>query len=398
MARGDLACMGPGRLDSLPGITTLRSISPSTYTQLIQCKLRAIWQGSKHPALLPSSPKTRLGTVAHKLLQESAEGKLNGLGTTGIESRWDELVQDAEEAMRNNWRERHLAPLQDNVSTYEVTKWRAVSKATSISDVTSGNKIQQNNKTPKKAGGVEHKIETGDGVITGSIDRVLLTETGAVIQDYKTGEILDDTDQIKSEYRTQLMLYAAVWALNTGEWPVRLELIPMVGEPLTIQFAPSECLAIVEQAKLILHELNTCINSDSSTTDIERALQLASPRPETCGWCQYRPVCPAYLRADKSKENVRTWPKDIIGILHRIDVLQNSKLRLTVRVIGNEGPFDVVRDLSSSERRHPAISLINVGDTIGLFTLSRPERVQTYSESLLTTTYCYSDDLRYQLL
>lgn len=401
MARGNLTPVEQGKLDRPLGLNPLQRISPSRYTQMIKCRLRGVWQGNYYSVLLPTSPTARLGIVAHKLLQLSAEAKLSTYNHANVESRWNELTQEIEQAMSNNWLERHLVPLQASVPRYEVVKQRALATAAEIAKSNYHLRQRLAPMVQAPVGGAEQRIQTPDGSIAGSIDRVVITDEGAVIQDYKTGDLLDDLDgkvQVKPEYRTQIMLYAALWAQDTGTWPIRLELLPLTGDPVQVPFEPAECLALIEHARTILRDLNTYIASESARAEIECSRDIASPSPEVCGMCQYRPLCPAYLRADKFGEVDPRWPKDIIGVVNSIDILQNSKLRLSVRSIDNSNKVDVARGITSSTHRHPALSSLRPGDKVGIYNLARPGRDQTYSESLLTTIYCYSGDLLDHLL
>ena len=61
---------GPTFLDPL------RSISPTGFSAARECGLKLIWQRNGNPALLPASPKTRVGTVSHQLLAEAGQGTL----------------------------------------------------------------------------------------------------------------------------------------------------------------------------------------------------------------------------------------------------------------------------------------------------------------------------------
>ncbi|SDO58350.1 PD-(D/E)XK nuclease superfamily protein [Paenibacillus sp. yr247] len=68
--------------------------------------------------------------------------------------------------------------------------------------------------------GNERWIETPDGKLGGYVDKIVHTSVGYEIIDYKTGEVKGQNG-IKTEYSTQLMLYAGILYESSGEWPGR---------------------------------------------------------------------------------------------------------------------------------------------------------------------------------
>ena len=107
------------------------SISPTTFNTIRACALKALWSLSKNTPLLPQFPKAKLGIVVHKLLSESGQGRLQP-DKDAISARWNELVEETQDAMRASSIERHLVPLRNSVPDIEVRRIRAIQKSLEI--------------------------------------------------------------------------------------------------------------------------------------------------------------------------------------------------------------------------------------------------------------------------
>ena len=105
----------------------LSSISPTTFSAIKKCALNVVWRRNGSPPLLPTSPKARVGTAAHKLLAEAGQGRLEATADS-VNTRWHELVEEADAAIRRSPLERHLAPLDSSVPDIEVLRIRATRK------------------------------------------------------------------------------------------------------------------------------------------------------------------------------------------------------------------------------------------------------------------------------
>jgi len=120
-----------GILDFRPNIEPLLSISPARFTALRECPLREVWTTAHNFPLLPTSPKARVGTIAHHLLAEAGRGLFTN-DIKKIEARWDYLLEQTEHEMMRSWLDRHLLPLSHSVQDLEVRKIRAVSRSAEI--------------------------------------------------------------------------------------------------------------------------------------------------------------------------------------------------------------------------------------------------------------------------
>jgi hypothetical protein len=276
----------PGVLGPPPSLQAVTAISPSRFASFQECALREVWAANRVPALLPTGPAARLGTVTHRLLEEAGRGMLDPADPGEAERRWNALIAAAEQAASRNWLDRHLLPFRTAIPDFEVRALQALARARQLAadaapvprpDVTRDDSVV----------GYELRVETPDGKARGSIDAVVPGDGGPVLRDYKSGAIfdpgLDAAQEIKAAYANQLKLYAAIYSAMTGTWPSRLELVPPAGAPQTVDFTAEECVQLLEQAIRTLDAVNDVVSSPEPQSS--RRERLARPAPQSCRNC-----------------------------------------------------------------------------------------------------------------
>ncbi len=381
--------MPAGVLDEQVNFKPIEHISPSRYSEFKQCSLKGVWAANGNERLLPAWPSTRLGSIIHSLLEEAASGRFSGAHIQAIDDRWFELIADVERLMRTSWLERHLTPLSESVRDYEV---RRISARKRILLLARDNPKQ----VADARSGVGSKwqeswVQSVDGRVRGIIDRIVWESDGPVLQDYKTGTILDkDANAVESpvneNYVTQLRIYAGLFAQAIGEWPVRLELIPMQGEVVKIDYEKDESLSLIDDAVRVLEHINSLIASTNlQSSDI--ANQLANPTVSNCRFCPFRPKCQPYRAAREVSIDIDDGPLDLWGELDEIVELKNSTLLLTLLSERDASAKVRVRGIHSDGIRHPALQHIRKGDAIGLFNLRSHGRGRSWSETAMTVVY-----------
>jgi PD-(D/E)XK nuclease superfamily len=371
----------PGVLGPPPGVDALTAISPSRFAALQQCALREVWAANRVPALLPTGPAARLGTVVHRLLEEAGRGVLNA---GEADSRWNALIAAAEQAASQNWLDRHLLPFRTAIPDFEVRALQALERARLLAaeaapiprpDMARG----------ETAVGYELPVETPDGKARGSIDAVIPGEGGPVLRDYKSGAIFEPgpgtAREIKTAYANQLKLYAAIYSAMTGTWPSRLEVVPVAGEPQAVEFSAAECEQLLDQAIHTLDAVNDVISSPEPYPS--RHERLARPAPQTCGNCPYRPGCAPYAAAAAADPEAG-WPPDRCGRLTELRVLGNGSLMLAL----DSGTATVrIRSIDPSPQRHPALEVISPGDSVSAFNLRPAGGPTSFAQGRFTVLY-----------
>jgi len=345
----------------------------------------------RQPQALPSGPAARLGSVIHRFLEEAGNGSVDPQQTTALPDRWNELIQHAEEAMLARPLERRYVPLSNHVKKFEVLRIKALARAKELAEQAAGGKVQTNTQPSGPAKyGFELPVASTDELIAGKIDRVIPGPAGAVVQDYKSGAIFSDTEgqtAIKHEYQVQLKMYGALYAEQTGDWPAKLELIPLDGDAQEIPFSRDECVHLVSTARSTLNSINDAIHANRGDHD-QLEILLADPSPTACKYCPYRPCCGTYLATLPQAES--DWPTDIFGRLTSIKRLVNGAYMLEIRA--NDDALRYVRDVTASALADAEILDTDQGKLIGVFNALRTKSPQAFEARTFTTILRESTD------
>lgn len=385
----------PGILPASLPLAPLRRISPSRFLSLQKCPLREAWSQT-HAPLLPPWPASRIGTVAHKLIELAGRGDIDSSQEEELEQTWNRLVEKMEQQMAQSWLERPLLPLSRSVRDYEVRRHRAFNRAHELSPAEAQHQAEVSSHRDKPNAGFERWVQTRDGKIGGKIDHVLYTKDGVVLRDYKTGYILEELSsdaekQLKKSYQIQLKLYAALYQATYGSWPVALEVIPMEGSPQDVPFQPAECEALLSEARVLMENVNRLINRlNGDLSENQQLRQLASPAPGVCRYCRFRPACPAYRHARQQllEEN---WPSDVAGQVNFVRKLGNGRLFVRLDATMPAGKQVQCRNITPDSSRHPAIERIDVGTQIAIYDLYQRSDT-SFDETTSTIIYLKSRD------
>lgn len=287
--------------------------------------------------------------------------------------------------MRQIWFERCNIPLRRSVPKFEVRRIQTMSRALTLIDsrrVTPDSRVKS---TERPFFGYELPVSSLDDLVIGKIDAVLPSASGAVVQDYKSGQVFVETlgggRVIKEAIETQLRMYAALYANTSGNWPTRLEVVPLHGAAHTVNFDSASSNELVEAARCLLNSTNeTIVTLGHDRERIET--DLAAPSKSNCKYCQYRPGCRPYAKAAVLGDP--DWPADVHGKVVDIVTLANSSLALTIET---EGGNARIRGITSSADRHPALADAVPGASIACFNLSRTQTQLLFAEATATTIY-----------
>ena len=291
----------------------LTSISPSRFTSLKDCALREALAWSRARRLLPGSPKGFLGSVAHGLIEDASIMFPVGSSHLSLEDAWEERLRAEERKLRGSNMESHLVPLSASCTDYYVIKEQTMAVAERQLS-----KRGSSGSSRESVTFAEEPLASRDKLLVGRIDRLARGPEGWVVSDYKTGKIMaDESEQdphIKDAYVVQLKLYAMLVKDSKGEWPARLELIPLFGDPVEVPFNRDECSALAAEAKTELAAVNRRVAEVKSGR--ANPSSLASPSADACRFCSWRPSCVAYWRARPTLPET-PWPHDASGRLHK---------------------------------------------------------------------------------
>lgn len=353
------------------------------------CLLREVWTAAGNPPLLPPSPLAELGTVIHELLGAAGRGELEGGGHDRIETTWLDLVSRAEMRMARSALQRHQVPLSRSIPDYEVRRLRAFHRAAEIAGVAVRGHVGRPRQGSEHTG-CEVWVESNDGRIGGYIDRAKMTPEGVVLSDYKSGAVLVSDENASSRmarraYKEQLMLYATLYRLTFGVWPVRLEAVPLQGAAVAVPFDAAEAEGLHADAVVFLQDANRRI------AEIEigrgKAAELASPRSGHCRLCLFRPACQAYWFA-RTQSPQEKWPSDVRGVVHETTCLRNGKVCMRIAQSDQPGASCMtVRNLTDDTTRHPLLHKTQPGSRVALCGLGYDYRSGDYAETESTVIF-----------
>ena len=135
---------------------------------------------------------------------------------------------------------------------------------------------------------------TLDGVpFRGVVDRVESEPNGLVISDYKSGRA--PTARFAPSRLQQVLLYASAIAEETGEQPVRAQLLYLGQKIVATAVTPVELEGAVEQLKSTWGAIGDACHADDFS---------AQPGP-LCGYCPYVERCPEGQAENLRREELR---------------------------------------------------------------------------------------------
>jgi PD-(D/E)XK nuclease superfamily len=366
-------------------IALLGRISPSRYASLTRCTLYEACSAAAQPSLLPVSPAAQIGAVTHKLLEQAGKGIFRNVNRPGIEKAWDGLIAKQEGGMAQSPLLARFVPLRLTAPKYEVRRAQACTKALSIakeaSEVSRATAECHDAKTY-----FEKWVSSGDEVVGGVVDYLHETSSELVVRDYKTGSVFDDDSsdpQVRESYKTQLWLYAALVHETFGRWPTKLELVPLAGSPIEIEFEPDRCAELLADARRTFVKVNANIRR-AIECGREEVVALAAPASGTCWYCQYRPGCVSYWRAREVTTD-DGWPTDVRGVIRSARQFMDG--RTLIELEPKDGEIIRVRGLSTDEGRYPGMSKLKPGLSVAIYNL-RPDRLPNmFTETSLTALH-----------
>lgn len=251
-----------------------KRLSPSSVTTFMQCPLKFRYSRiDKVPE--PPSEAQVLGNMTHEALEhllmlpagERTVNAARGIMLAQWDDKWQQVCQD----------ELRLSPHGQHMLRYNA--WVCVENYFALEDPN----------TVTVAGLEEEVFSDVEGVpMLGYMDRWYTDEDGrAVIQDYKTGKV--SKPPYDAEKKLQLFIYAELVSKLKGLEVSRAELIYLKGKGQRVAYTPShEDMSTMRNTVTGVWEQlgESCATGDFATN-----------KTRLCGWCSYKPMCPAWQRS-----------------------------------------------------------------------------------------------------
>ncbi len=255
-------------------------ISPSMYENICQCRLKVNFQCSPSE-LYPRRvmPSARIGTAFHQTLEQLSRLRHDNscldlrAFCQGSIALFQQRLLEQRKASDNEPREHLLKWPDDRLSLVE----EAIVVLARRIWLDVENHIHPQSRSQDRAKVlIEYRLESGDGLLAGIIDRVELTDRCQIL-DYKTSLVTDE-----KRHAQQIKLYASLWFDRHGIWPDNgLLIYVLLRHEVPISIDPEECS---ELARRVREEARAIMRHPQNPE------HLANPGPE-CRYCEFRPWC-----------------------------------------------------------------------------------------------------------
>ena len=339
-----------------PSFHPLPRTSPALNEVLRTCFLRAAFQSDDQFLDVRSlSTASALGSVSHRLLEEAARGKFDGVIGADLDrlvaARWAELVGLEEQAMKE--RAHGPVPAHNRWPKYALRKATACRAASRIASHR-GPGVLETAASAVEPRPVQTEVwyEGLNGRLAGRIDLVRRTSAGIELIDYKSGSVTEQerttgvANRIREPYERQMLLYSALIHENEGLWPSKTTVESLIQGPCEVQLSPDSAQAVVEEALDLLEAYNR-----------KAALGTVRGKPSdsVCRWCNFKAICRDFLEAAEA-----SWEGPLVTVIGRLtfvslvppwffllDVTGGDHPKDTVTVRG--APLRVARELRGLE-------------------------------------------------
>lgn len=359
-------------------------MSPSTYTAFSQCRLKGVLLLNKTEDLLLKSPRAYLGSIIHVLLEEGLKRTIENFEQ--FEERWEELIERTESELSHSPLTRHLVPFSITIPELLQKKFKCWETIRDIMHSPGGSTLTRPHHLIADSNLTELWVQTCDGLIGGFIDSIQIRPEGAVLFEFKSGEIFThDTvsnisRDIREDYLNQLSLYAGLFFESYGTWPSEIRLVSIANGTIPVPVSPISSQLLINEIKTDISQTNCLIRRESNKLAL--ICSLASPSSDSCRFCSYRPMCKPYWDA-REKNPDQLWPRDVQGNVLNVALLGNNTQLVTIRQTQAEGDLITIRGLTPS--RYDLSE--TVGKHLAFYNLNSDIGLNNYKEGQLTTIY-----------
>ncbi len=254
-------------------------LSPSGAATFEQCPRR--WR-FRYVDRLPDPPgeDALVGTFAHRVLEHLMQ-RHPGRRTKDEAKRiaravWPEVAEG------EDYEDLELS--DDEARAFRWRAWHAIEGLWHLEDPT---------QVEVEATEAQMSVMLGDVPFRGVVDRLAREADGLVVSDYKSGRA--PTARYAPTRLQQVLLYAAAIAEETGEQPIRAQLLYLGQKTVVTASTPDETGCAVEQLKSTWDAIAAACDVDDFA---------ARPGP-LCAYCSYAEHCPEGQAENLRREELR---------------------------------------------------------------------------------------------
>jgi RecB family exonuclease len=367
------------------GLSTSRltKVWASRYGSLRRCVLREAANAGGQLPLMPQQPRAALGTVIHKLFERAASDPSFDFSDENLAKQWNEEIAAIEHFFSSSYYMEGLLPLARSIPNIGLMRARTflrLKENIGVREVPEYKTSSGKSKPPR--GRLSNESET----VVGIPDKISRSPSGVVIADYKTGVTSDSKGLFWSDYELQLKLYASLYHASVGVWPSGLELRGLDGAVYQTEFSPDDCTKLLSDAETLASLISK--DTDDLHGKPERQKAVASPSQENCGFCTFRPNCPAYLLL--ALENKTPCKNDVYGLLKSATLFGNGEY--LVELDSPAGTLRV-RNLPPITHLKSALESSIPGQKIIVFNVVKTEEANPlFSPTAYTALHVYAEE------
>jgi RecB family exonuclease len=320
----------------------LARLSPSSFETLRACPLRLAFVTRGDGAGFGSDDRQRIGNICHGVLESFVRTRefRSESWPEWLDSRFHELLAldvAARQARLRGWR-LALARLRKVAARMAEFLRQAPFDAVVLA---------------------EQELTAADGRLYGRVDLIVRSPEMHVIVDYKTGSFHEPgTQQLKTSYQRQLMLYACLEAEASGAWPEKALLVPFGAEPVTLDVDPNACLQLLGEVVAALEQWQRWLGSPPP----------ANPSAVTCGLCPFAAHCSAFWASCNPD-----WANELIAMRGPVSSATTTRLGGTTLLLdsasGSVLGKAAIRNVDPNE--FAEFASIGIGQVIALVGLRR---------------------------
>lgn len=257
----------------------IKTLSPSTFAWVNRgCGYQALLQKAvqtfnNNTLLLPSNRNVLLGTIIHKLYELTQKGELRSIAD--LKNKWEELVILEKEKLAINYPTLQNAGLNDydkRNSAIRYAMW-IMKKPNAVPTTAGTTKVYS-----------EKRLDCAELGLIGIADRLITDGKYIDVLDFKSGHVLDEMGNIKTEYIIQLHLYATMCQHLSMGTPRHLILVDINGENHNVPYSQAYSEQLLSEVQESIGELNNII----ATRNFK---EYAKPELGLCANCECRHVC-----------------------------------------------------------------------------------------------------------
>ena len=273
------------KLQPLPKLRPITKLSPTLFTTLKQCSLRAGLRQAKVQQTTRSSKAALLGTIAHRVLEKARTISRDSEDLrTQAEVIWSKVVGEMEKELQTSLLDKYLLPIR-KWKKYFVLQQRTIRRCEEV--------VSSQGMSETRVVASERKFNSVADGFTGKPDLILRRENGLVIIDYKSSELSDDSQNREEKvelWQQQILFYASIVKEEFGELPVGGEIRLLNKEVISIPIDLQKVKALLEEAQTLKEDYNAKIEAGMAHSE------LAQYSVEGCAFCEFKGTCNTFWK------------------------------------------------------------------------------------------------------